>query len=336
MNNTLATTLKSLTAKGKGLLAADESSKTIEKRFAAVQVDCTEENRRAYRELLFTTPDLEKQVSGVILFEETLLQKTAQGVPFPVYLAQKGIIPGIKVDKGLVPFESSSEEQITQGLDGLPERLAEYKKQGAQFAKWRAVYPISGTNPSRILIKTHAMLLARYAKICQNLSIIPIVEPEVLMDGDHTIEQCAEVTEKVQRAVFKALFQYNVQCEYILLKPNMVIAGKSCPSQATVDQAAEMTVRILRRTVPAAVPSINFLSGGQSDKTATAHLNRINQQGNQPWSLSFSYARALQEACLKTWKGKPENIAAAQQALLKRARLNSAASLGQYNESMES
>jgi len=335
MNNEWTTTLSQLTTQGKGLLAADESSKTIEKRFAAIHVDCTEENRRTYRELLFTAPNLEKYISGVILFEETLQQKTMQGIPFPTYLTQKGIVPGIKVDTGLIPFESSSEEQITQGLDGLSERLTEYKKQGAKFAKWRAVYQISGTTPSRALIKTNAMLLARYAKICQNLSMIPIVEPEVLIDGNHTIEQCAEITEKVQRAVFKALFQYHVQCEYMLLKPSMVISGKACASQANIDQVAELTVRILRRTVPAAVPSINFLSGGQSDKIATAHLNRINQQGVQPWSLSFSYARALQEACLKTWRGKSENIPAAQLVLIKRAQLNSAASLGKCSESME-
>ncbi len=327
----LESTIKDLVIPCKGILAADESSPTIKKRFDAINVESTEENRRAYRELLFTTPDLEKYICGIILFEETLNQKTADDIPFPKLLTQKGIVPGIKVDKGLIPFESSLDEKITQGLDGLPERLAEYKKLGARFAKWRAVYNISDIYPSKIAIKTQACLLARYAAICQNQGIVPIVEPEVLMEGDHSLEKCAEVTEAVQRAVFRALYKRNVILELMVLKPSMVIAGKNHASKPSVQAVAEETVKILRRAVPAAVPSINYLSGGQSDTLATAHLNAINQVDlSKPWYLSFSYGRALQAPCLKAWRGKKENVKEAQEALIKRAKLNGLATQGKY------
>ena len=253
----------------------------------------------------------------------------------PEVLKQKGIVPGIKVDKGLIAFESSPEEQITQGLDGLANRLKEYKKAGACFAKWRATYQISDQYPSRILIKTQANLLARYAKTCQSLEMVPIVEPEVLIDGDHSLEKCAGITEKVLHAVFRSLYQHHVDFEGMILKPSMVIAGKGHPKQSSFEEVAQATLQILRRTVPAAVPSINFLSGGQSEQQATANLNAMNQKGPQPWNLSFSYARALQESCMKTWQGKTENVPAAQQVLLKRAKLNSAAALGQYSKDLE-
>jgi fructose-bisphosphate aldolase, class I len=327
--NALASTIKDIATPRKGILAADESTGTIKKRFDSINVESTEENRRAYRELLFATPELEKYISGVILFEETLGQKTADGTPFPEFLAKKGIVPGIKVDKGLIPSESSPEEKVTQGLDGLPERLAEYKKMGARFAKWRVVFDISDTHPSRIIIKTNACLLARYAAICQNQGIVPIVEPEILMDGNHSLEDCSIVTEKVLHAVFNALFKHKVALEFIILKPNMVIAGKDCNPQPSIEEAAKETVKILRRTVPAAVPTINFLSGGQSDEVATQHLNAINKIGKQPWYISFSYGRALQAPCLQAWQGKKENVEAAQKILLKRSELNGAAALGE-------
>lgn len=335
MSNVLAETIEKMTQKGKGLLAADESEKTIAKRLASIRVESTEENRIAYRDMLFTTPDLEKYISGVILYEETLYQKAKNGITFPDVLKRKGILPGIKVDKGLIPFESSPDEQITQGLDGLPDRLREYKKTGACFAKWRAVYQISDHYPSRMAIKTHAELLARYAKICQSLDIVPIVEPEVLLDGDHSLECSADVTEKVHHAVFRALYKHRVSFELMILKPSMVIAGKAHAKPSSVEAVAEATLAVFRRTVPAAVPSINFLSGGQAEIQATAHLNAMNQLGPHPWNLSFSYARALQDSCLKTWQGKTENVAEAQQVLSKRARLNSLAALGQYSKEME-
>lgn len=331
----LAATTSKLAARGKGILAADESTATITKRFQAVDTESTEESRRVYRELLLTTPGVNEYVAGVILFEETLNQKTSQGVPFPEALNKLGILPGIKVDKGLVILPNTKDEQITQGLDGLPERLAEYKAKGATFAKWRAVYQISATTPSQLAIDTNAEVLARYAAICQAHGIVPIVEPEVLIDGDHTIERCEEVSEPVLHAVFNALYRHKVQLEYIVLKPSMVINGKACSQKASVNAVAEATIRVLRRTVPSAVPTINFLSGGQSSEQATAHLNAMNQMGNLPWNLSFSYARALQDYAMKTWAGKDANIPAAQKAFLKRAKLNSLAATGKYAEAME-
>ncbi|MFH1334865.1 MAG: class I fructose-bisphosphate aldolase [Pseudomonadota bacterium] len=331
----LQSTIKAITASGKGILAADESTGTITKRFKSINLESTEESRRAYRDLLFTTVDLEKYVSGIILFEETLKQQALDGTPFPKLLADRGIVPGIKVDKGLIANESAPEEKTTQGLDGLPERLAEYKALGARFAKWRVVYNVTDTFPSRIAIHINAEQLARYAAICQSQGIVPIVEPEVLMDGDHSIEQCAIATEHVLDHVFDSLAKHHVISEYIILKPSMVIAGKDHNKQASIEQVAEETIKILKRKVPAAVPTINFLSGGQSNEAATQHLNTMNQLSNTPWNLSFSYGRALQSSALKTWGGQKENVKAAQQQLLKRAQLNSLATLGKYEENME-
>ena len=331
----LQATIKQITAKGKGILAADESTPTITKRFQSVQTESTEDTRRSYRETLMTTPDFNQFIAGVILYEETLNQKTSQGMSFPELLKKMGVLPGIKVDKGLVLLPNTQQESITQGLDGLPERLAEYKTKGARFAKWRAVYAISATTPSTLLIKSNAEVLARYAALCQAQGIVPIVEPEVLIDGDHTLARCEEVSEPVFHAVFHALYRHKVQLEYIILKPSMVINGKACPQKASVKDVAEATLRVLRRTVPAAVPTINFLSGGQTPEQATAHLNAMNQSGHLPWNVSFSYARALQDDCMKTWRGEAKNIPAAQKAFYKRAKLNSLAALGKYSEAME-
>lgn len=331
----LAATISQIAVSGKGILAADESTPTITKRFQAVGIESTEDNRRAYRELLMLTPGINQYIAGVILFEETLNQKTSSGQPFPEALAAAGIVPGIKVDKGLVHLANTTDEQITQGLDGLPERLAEYKAKGARFAKWRAVYSITNTLPSTLAIKTNAEVLARYAAICQEAGIVPIVEPEVLIDGDHTLERCEEVTEPVLRALFKALNRHKVMLEYIILKPSMVISGKACSKKSNPKETADATVRALRRTVPAAVPTINFLSGGQTSEQATANLNEMNKPGKLPWNVSYSYARALQEIAMKTWGGKPANVKAAQEAFLKRAKLNSLAAAGKYTEAME-
>lgn len=335
MINELEATISNLAIKGKGILAADESTGTITKRFQSQQIESSEENRRNYRELLITTPKFNEFVAGIILFEETLHQKTSAGVPFPDALKKIGILPGIKVDKGLVHLANTIDENITQGLDGLPERLTDYKAKGACFAKWRAVYSISAHTPSPLAIKTNAEVLARYAAICQEQGIVPIVEPEVLIDGDHTIERSEEVTEPVLHEVFQALFRHKVKLEYVVLKPSMVISGKSCPRKASVDEVAKATLRVLRRTVPAAVPTINFLSGGQSPEQATAHLNAMNQANKLLWNLSYSYARALQDDCMKVWQGKTQNVSAAQQVLYKRARLNSLAAIGKYTEAME-
>lgn len=332
----LQATIADMVAEGKGILAADESLPTIAKRFKAVNVESTEENRRAYRSLLLTTPGLGEFISGVILFEETLGQKTADGKPLSQAAAEQGVVPGIKVDKGTIPLVNAPSDLVTQGLDGLADRLTGYKEQGARFAKWREVYPIAGHNPTSLGIKTNAEVLARYAAICQSLGIVPIVEPEVLLDGDHTIDRCFEVTEAVQHAVFHALHRHRVELEYIVLKPSMVLPGKDAPKKASPEEIAEKTLAQLRRTVPAAVPSINFLSGGQTPEEATANLNAVNAiAGNAPWQLSFSYARALQDPVLKTWQGKTENVQAAQQALYKRAKLNSAARTGRYTPEME-
>lgn len=331
----LQDTIKKIAVNGKGILAADESTPTITKRFQAVGIESSEDNRRAYRELLMLTPGVNQYIAGVILFEETLNQKTSSGKLFPEALAAAGIVPGIKVDKGLVHLANTQDEQITQGLDGLPERLAEYKSKGARFAKWRAVYTISNSLPSKLAIKTNAEVLARYAAICQAQGIVPIVEPEVLIDGDHTIERCEEVTEPVLHALFNALHRHKVMLEYIILKPSMVISGKACSKKSGVKETAEATIRVLRRTVPAAVPTINFLSGGQTSEQATGNLNEMNKLGNNPWNVSYSYARALQENCMKVWGGKAQNVKAAQSAFLKRAKLNSLAAAGKYTEAME-
>jgi fructose-bisphosphate aldolase, class I len=331
----LQNTIEKFSQKGKGILAADESTPTITKRFAALGIASTEETRRAYRELLMLTPTINDYIAGVILYEETLNQTISSGFSFPEALKKSGILPGIKVDKGLTHLANTLDENITQGLDGLAERLIEYKAKGACFAKWRAVYNISEHTPSLLAIQTNAEVLARYAAICQEQGIVPIVEPEVLIDGDHTLERCEAVTEPVLQAVFEALFRHRVKLEYIVLKPSMVINGKTCPEKVSVSAVAAATVAVLRRTVPSAVPTINFLSGGQSAEQATAHLNAINLLGPLPWNVSYSYARALQDPCMKTWLGKANNISQAQQAFIKRAKLNSLAAMGEYHEAME-
>lgn len=331
----LTATINQLAVKGKGILAADESTGTISKRFTALNIDSTETTRRDYRELLFTTPGLNKGIAGIILYEETLNQKTNKGTPFAEILEKNGILTGIKVDKGLVSLPHTAEENITQGLDGLAERLIEYKAKGARFAKWRAVYSISDNTPSSLAIRANAEVLARYAAICQSQGIVPIVEPEVLIDGTHTIDTCAKVTEVVLHKVFNALFKNKVALEYMILKPSMVISGKNCPVKASIQEVASETIKVLKRTVPAAVPSINFLSGGQSAQEATAHLNAMNALGPLPWNLSYSYARALQDDCMRLWKGQAKNNTAAQNALYKRMQLNSLAAVGKYTVDME-
>ena len=334
VNKVLAATIADIVIAEKGILAADESTGTIAKRLSSINVESTEEARRSYRELLFTTPNISDYISGVILFEETLGQATKDGKPFPQLLAEQGIVPGIKVDKGVVPLPGSPEEKITQGLDGLADRLANYKEMGARFAKWRAVLPISAIFPSNYAIHANAETLARYAAICQAQDIVPIVEPELLMDGGHSLSRCSEVTEQTLQAVFHALNQHRVQLEYMILKPNMVVAGAEHQPQPSVEEVAAETIKVLRRCVPAAVPTINFLSGGQSDELATAHLAAMNTQAN-PWCVSFSYGRALQAPALKAWQGQNEHVAAAQQALFKRAKLNGLASVGKFSEAME-
>lgn len=333
----MAAVAQAMVAPGKGILAADESTGTIEKRFASIKLESTEEHRRAYRDMLFSTRGLEEYISGVILYDETIRQKSASGTPFVELLAQKGIIPGIKVDTGAKDLALCPGEKVTEGLDNLARRCAEYVKMGAKFAKWRAVITIGPGMPSTTCIAANAHALGRYAAICQAAGLVPIVEPEVLMDGDHSIERCEEVTEWTLHAVYEALYLNRVTLECSVLKPSMVISGKSCPQQAGVDEVAERTVRTLKRTVPAAVAGIVFLSGGQSDEAATAHLNAMNRMfsGKLPWPLSFSYGRALQQPALKAWKGSAANVAAAQAALLHRARLNGLATLGRYSEELE-
>lgn len=336
MMNELEKTIAKLAVRGKGILAADESAGTIGKRLAAVNVESTEETRRAYRDLLITTPNINEFIAGVILFEETLYQKTLDGTPFPEKLNQLGIVPGIKVDKGLIHLANTNDEQVTQGLDGLAERLVEYRTKGACFAKWRAVYAISEKTPSRLAIKTNAEILARYAAICQNNGIVPIVEPEVLIDGDHTIEQCADVSERVLHTVFHALYRHKVKLEYIILKPSMVISGKKCPVQADPEHVAKTTIAIFKRTVPSAVPTINFLSGGQSPEQATANLNAMNRlSAHLPWNVSYSYSRALQDHAMKIWQGDKNHVLLAQKSFYTRAKLNSLAAMGEYTTSME-
>ena len=332
----LQTTIAGMVQKGKGILAADESHPTMAKRLKPIDVESTEENRRAYRALLFTTPGLSEFISGVILFEETLGQLSDDGTPLPEVLSQQGIVPGIKVDKGKGSLPGAPGDQITYGLDGLAERLQGYKQQGARFAKWREVYPITADNPTELGLKANAEMLARYAAVCQAEGIVPIVEPEVLMDGDHTLQRAAEVIEDVLHEVFHALHRHGVVLEHMVLKPSMVTPGKEHAAKATPEQVAEATVKVLRRTVPAAMPSINFLSGGQGPEEATANLNAMNRMfPNEPWEISFSYGRALQQPALQAWLGKSENAEAMQQALYKRAMLNGAARYGKYTAEME-
>jgi fructose-bisphosphate aldolase class I len=332
----LETTARALAAKGKGLLAADESFPTIKKRFEALGIVSTEETRRAYRELLFTTGGIEEFISGVILFDETIRQKAGDGRSFVEVLKGKGIIPGIKVDKGTVSMPGFPGEKITAGLDGLGERLAEYRDLGAGFAKWRAVITIGPGTPTRANIIANAHGLALYAALSQEAGLVPVVEPEVLMDGDHDITRCEEATEDALANLFSALRQYRVKLEGMLLKPNMVLPGKKSPLQSSVEEVAETTLRCLRKTVPAAVPGIMFLSGGQSPEQATLHLNAMNKMGPHPWEIGFSYARALQEPPMKTWKGSAANVAAAQIQFYHRARCNSEARFGKYSGQMES
>jgi fructose-bisphosphate aldolase class I len=331
----LDTNAAAMVAPGKGILAADESTGTIKKRFDKIRLESTAESRRAYRELLFTASGAEQHISGVILYDETLRQQTAGGQPFPALLASRGILPGIKVDAGAKPLAGFPGETVTEGLDGLRERLAEYYGLGARFAKWRAVIDVGAAIPTPFALEANAHALARYAALCQEASIVPIVEPEVLMDGDHTLARCEEVTDATLEAVFDALFRHRVRLEGMVLKPNMVIAGKKCPTQATAQQVAEATVRCLKRRVPSAVPGIAFLSGGQSEADATLHLSLMNRTGGLPWQLSFSYGRALQQSTLDAWQGKSANVAAAQRVFLKRARLNGMARDGRYESAME-
>ncbi len=335
MSNTLNNIARAMVAPGRGILAADESTGTIGKRFDGIKVENTEENRRAYRDMLFTTKGIGDTISGVILYDETLRQKSADGMSFVDLLNKNGVLPGIKVDAGAKDLALCRGELVTEGLDNLPARCAEYVKLGAKFAKWRAVITIGTDIPSTTCIAVNAHALARYAAICQEAGLVPIVEPEVLMDGDHTIERCEQVTEWTLNAVFDALYINRVSLEGAVLKPSMVISGKSCARQASVDEVAERTVRILKRTVPAAVAGIAFLSGGQSDELATAHLDAMNKLSGNPWPLSFSYGRALQAACLKAWRGSAANVPAAQAALAHRARMNGLASLGKYSAGLE-
>jgi fructose-bisphosphate aldolase, class I len=330
-------TATALVAEGKGILAADESSGTIKKRFDAIGVESTEENRRAYRDLLFTTEGAADYISGVILFDETIRQSTEDGTPFPKALDDVGIIPGIKVDQGAKPLALSPEETVTEGLDGLRERLEEYRGLGARFGKWRAVLSIKGDHiPSDYAIWTNAHALARYAALCQEAGLVPIVEPEVLMDGDHTIDRAYSVTSRTLQAVFTELYDQRVDFEGMLLKPNMVLPGYDAQAQVSDDEIARATIKCFKRTVPAAVPGVVFLSGGQSDEDATARLNAMNALGEDlPWQLSFSYGRALQAAAQKAWSGKPENREAAQRAFYHRAKMNSAARTGAYAPEME-
>ncbi|MFI4879617.1 MAG: class I fructose-bisphosphate aldolase [Steroidobacterales bacterium] len=326
---------RGMVASGKGLLAADESSGTIKKRFDAIKLDSTEEHRRTYREMLFTAPGAAESVSGVILYDETIRQKTRDGTPFPQYLTKLGIIPGIKVDLGAKPLAGFPGETITEGLDGLRERLIEYHGLGARFAKWRAVIDIADGIPTWFAIKANAHALARYAALCQENGIVPIVEPEVLMDGGHSIERCEEVTDLVLAATFRELFEHRVYLEGMVLKPNMIISGKKAANRAAPQTVAEATLRVLRRHVPPAVPGIAFLSGGQSSTEATLHLSLMNKLGPLPWALTFSYGRALQDTAIRAWGGLPANFAAGQKEFARRAKLNGLASTGRYAADME-
>ena len=332
----LHATITELVKPGKGILAADESGPTITKRFKALGIESTEESRRAYRSLLSTTPGIEEFVAGVILFEETLGQNSDDGTPIVAALSRRGILPGIKVDKGTVPLPGAPGDLVTQGLDGLGERLKAYKEKGARFAKWREVYGITEHNPTPLGIEANAEVLARYAGLCQEQGIVPIVEPEVLIDGDHTLERCFEVSEAVLHAVFHALHRHGVVLEHMVLKPSMVISGKERLPRTNPEEVARATLAVLRRNVPAAVPTINFLSGGQSSVDATANLNAMNVMApSAPWRLSFSYARALQEDAMRTWAGRAENVRAAQSAFYRRAKMNSLARHGKWSMALE-
>jgi len=331
----LESVAQAMVAKGKGILAADESMGTIKRRFDSIKIDSNENNRRAYREMLFTTKGLEEAVSGVILFDETLRTAASDGTPFSQVLSKKGIMPGIKVDKGPVAIPGFPGETVTEGLDGLRARLKEYRELGAKFAKWRAVITIGDGIPTYTCLQANAHALARYAALCQEGGIVPIVEPEVLLDGNHTIERCEEVTEETLRVTFSTLMEQRVHLEGMILKPSMVVSGKDNSRQAGVDEVAERTIRCLKRTVPGAVPGIAFLSGGQSAVSATEHLNKMNQMGPHPWQVSFSFARALQDPALKAWKGEPGNVAAAQKVFYHRAKMNGAARSGSYTQAME-
>jgi fructose-bisphosphate aldolase class I len=321
--------------KGKGILAADESMGTIKRRFDSIKVESNDNNRRAYREMLFTTKGVEEAISGVILFDETIRTTASDGTPFAQLLAKKGILPGIKVDKGPVDIPGFPGEVVTEGLDGLRGRLKEYKELGAKFAKWRAVITIGDGIPTHNCLEANAHALARYAALCQEAAIVPIVEPEVLLDGGHTIERCQDVTEETLRITFGQLMKQRVHLEGMILKPSMVVSGKDNPRQAGVEEVAERTIHCLKRTVPAAVPGIAFLSGGQSAVSATEHLNAMNKMGSLPWQVSFSYARALQDPALKAWKGEAANVAEAQKIFYHRAKMNSAARSGSYTKQME-
>ena len=331
----LSKTAAAMVAKGKGILAADESSGTCEKRFKSVGVECTEESRRTYRGLLFGTPGAEQFLSGVILFDETARQKANDGTPFPDYLARKGVIPGIKVDKGLSEIPFSAGEKVTEGLDGLQKRLKEYFDLGCRFAKWRAVITIGRDIPTHTCLYANAHALARYAAACQEASIVPMIEPEVLLDGSHSAERSEEVLEATLRATYSAIAAYNVSVEHLILKTSMVVSGKDNARQADVDEVAERTVRVLKRTVPAAQPGIVFLSGGQSDEAATAHLNAMAAMKGLPWPLTFSYSRALQNPALKAWRGQAGNASAAQKAFYHRAHMNGLASQGRWKNELE-
>ncbi len=335
MAHDLAATAKALVAEGKGILAADESDSTIKKRLDSIGVESTEENRRAYRDLLFTTEGAEEFISGVILFDETIRQSSTDGTPFPQLLEGKGIIPGIKVDQGAKPLALAEGETITEGLDGLRARLEEYRGLGARFAKWRATYSIGDSRPSEYCVWTNAHALARYAALCQEAGLVPIVEPEVLMDGTHSLQEASKATGRVLQAVYVELHDQRVDFRGTLLKPNMVLSGYESSDRADVQEVAEATLECFYRHVPAAVPGIVFLSGGQSDEDATAHLNAMNALGPHPWQLAFSYGRALQAPALKAWGGDPANVDAGQRAYYHRAKMNGAARSGLYAPEME-
>ncbi|HEX9811654.1 MAG TPA: class I fructose-bisphosphate aldolase [Burkholderiales bacterium] len=332
----LNATAKAMVAKGKGLIAMDESAPTIAKRFKQFSIENTEENRRTYRELILTTPDLNKYISGAILFDETIRQKTSDGTPFAKYMEKLGVIPGIKVDTGAKNLAGFPNEKVTEGLDGLRERLAEYRGMGARFAKWRAVITIGAGIPSRTCIESNAHALARYSALCQEAGIVPIVEPEVLIDGDHSLERCFDVSVDTLRALFNRLAEQRVAFEGTILKASMVISGLAAKSRANVEQVADATVRCLLETVPASLPGVVFLSGGQGNEEATAHLNAMNARHPKlPWPLSFSYSRALQQPVMETWHGKAANAAAAQKQLHRRAKFNGLAATGSYQPQME-
>lgn len=336
MTETLESIAQAMVAPGKGILAADESSGTIKKRFDGINVESTADTRRDYREMLFRTDEaMQKYISGVILYDETIRQKAKDGTPLVDLVKKAGAIPGIKVDAGAKDMPGFPGEKITEGLDGLGERLAEYYDLGARFAKWRAVIDIADGIPTRTCLEANGEALARYAALCQQAKIVPIVEPEVLMDGGHDIDRCFDVTEETLRILFDRLGAHRVNLEGTILKPNMVISGKKCGKQAGVEEVAEKTIACFKRTVPVAIPGIVFLSGGQSDEDATAHLNAMNAIGGFPWKMSFSYGRALQAAPLKAWSGKPENVPAGQKAFLHRAKMNGLAALGDWKSALE-